>query len=933
MDAQAQDRAHRIGQTRDVHIYRLVSEHTVEENILRKAQQKRHLDFLVMSEGQFTTDFFSKASLRELMTGTTDEGEHEDIGSDTDSEYAGEDTDEDVDADGGEVSLDAVENAMAQLEDEEDVVAMKGARAEVIQEQQEFDEESGGHGPPTKGRTGMGEVSKPSTPSSVLSASTAASDKDDDDEDAFVDEDTAEDDADPKPNDARNGVESDSQDGSDHDQSADDSKTATPNRKRQRHTSKDRSKVAKRAKRADSHDPGGKNGEKIREKARDAAEEQKLQAWKASVSSLQGFEDSLNAVDRYALHFREDVDPLYSYTPAQQAAALAGIESNPSAPTLLQDIERIDVEKQEEEERLMAEGELVVGRLEDNDVASADDTTQHYNELYRRERAHVLFERRKRLLTGAAWTVMKCANTGKPFYFNSDTREATWDRPPVWISNEQIKNARERGFGGLPDMALLRVFSMLTPTPERYRAQMVCRSWHRAAQHNSLFVKVTASDFDESSSLSLAQVLSRVASGDTVLFGAGVYQLKDVLEISRPVRLLAMPDSHVELQMHSGRAQLRWSARGGVLCGFHITRISSALDLSAPGATTSYEVKDTAKSNKKKKRVALEKEKALGNWQHLVSVVGKGHLRVEYCELDGNGLGNACICVWGRGAKKRKHKKSKDSLTIVTSALPGATTPKAALPFAVSGVKPAASITGSGIVKTTTPVAAAAVKAEMPTTSVAVKPVAQATPSVVTVTAPTVTVTDKPTTTGTVTSVSAVATPAVKPSTPTPTSTGVPVVRPGLNVPVIASVAGKAAQILTPVSTPASTAPASNTSDTLLVLQNCRIRSAGSSGVLLVRGALVMSLNTVEGNAHSGVTILGGSAVLRRNKIQRNARFGLRLLYHAGHVVVEENVVAGNACGNLDVDNSGRRFVVRWNDMEKGSATFCTKRCCNTRCF
>lgn len=40
MDAQAQDRCHRIGQTRDVHIYRLVCERTVEENILKKAQQK-----------------------------------------------------------------------------------------------------------------------------------------------------------------------------------------------------------------------------------------------------------------------------------------------------------------------------------------------------------------------------------------------------------------------------------------------------------------------------------------------------------------------------------------------------------------------------------------------------------------------------------------------------------------------------------------------------------------------------------------------------------------------------------------------------------------------------------------------------------------------------------------------------------------------------
>jgi hypothetical protein len=40
---QAQDRCHRIGQTRPVHIYRLVSEATIEENILAKSDQKRQV--------------------------------------------------------------------------------------------------------------------------------------------------------------------------------------------------------------------------------------------------------------------------------------------------------------------------------------------------------------------------------------------------------------------------------------------------------------------------------------------------------------------------------------------------------------------------------------------------------------------------------------------------------------------------------------------------------------------------------------------------------------------------------------------------------------------------------------------------------------------------------------------------------------------------
>ncbi len=54
--SQAQDRCHRIGQTREVHIYRLVSENTIEENILRKSDQKRQLDFLAIQSAGFTTD-------------------------------------------------------------------------------------------------------------------------------------------------------------------------------------------------------------------------------------------------------------------------------------------------------------------------------------------------------------------------------------------------------------------------------------------------------------------------------------------------------------------------------------------------------------------------------------------------------------------------------------------------------------------------------------------------------------------------------------------------------------------------------------------------------------------------------------------------------------------------------------------------------------
>ncbi|CAG0922333.1 unnamed protein product [Notodromas monacha] len=68
MDAQAQDRCHRIGQTRDVHIYRLISERTVEENILRKANQKRLMVDLAIENGNFTTAHFKMNTIHDLFS-------------------------------------------------------------------------------------------------------------------------------------------------------------------------------------------------------------------------------------------------------------------------------------------------------------------------------------------------------------------------------------------------------------------------------------------------------------------------------------------------------------------------------------------------------------------------------------------------------------------------------------------------------------------------------------------------------------------------------------------------------------------------------------------------------------------------------------------------------------------------------------------------
>jgi superfamily II DNA/RNA helicase len=67
VDLQAQDRAHRIGQTKSVHVFRFVTEGAIEEKILERAEMKLRLDQLVIQQGRLVEQ--SKvASKDELLT-------------------------------------------------------------------------------------------------------------------------------------------------------------------------------------------------------------------------------------------------------------------------------------------------------------------------------------------------------------------------------------------------------------------------------------------------------------------------------------------------------------------------------------------------------------------------------------------------------------------------------------------------------------------------------------------------------------------------------------------------------------------------------------------------------------------------------------------------------------------------------------------------
>ena len=128
MDAQAQDRCHRIGQTRDVHIYRLVSERTIEENIIKKANQKKILGDLAIEGGNFTTAFFKKTTINDLFN---------DNSAVTEEQLA----EDDGEVDALKKKVGAFENALASVEDDHDIQATKQARAEENMDENDFKEE------------------------------------------------------------------------------------------------------------------------------------------------------------------------------------------------------------------------------------------------------------------------------------------------------------------------------------------------------------------------------------------------------------------------------------------------------------------------------------------------------------------------------------------------------------------------------------------------------------------------------------------------------------------------------------------------------------------------------------------------------------------------------------------------------------------------
>lgn len=382
---------------REVHIYRLITEHSIEENILVKAQQKRNLDILVMDRGKFDgagvgghndkeeknstqndqSDVFTKGGLRAIL-GVDDKEQKKQPGKGKDEG--------DGEVDGENLTKEQIEAAMTNLEDQDDVLALRGAQKEAKEELQEFDESI--------------ELKE-------------ESDNDEGDGDAGKKTDAA-----PKP---------------------------APKKKEEAVSEQ-------------------KNEED--EMAKEFA------AWQDNVGlDTSALEASLSPTETYALNFRQEIDPFYSmFAVLEERRRIEAAEETKEEL----DIDQIEHEKAMEERRAIEDGDLLATRPRPEDLV-------RQRTLYEREKARLKANKKRRKLTGENWELREDSRNNKPFWYNTDTGEALWDKPTVLLELEAEDLAREKLWSGLPIKPLVHIMSFLVPCPDRVSAAHVCFQWRQAA--------------------------------------------------------------------------------------------------------------------------------------------------------------------------------------------------------------------------------------------------------------------------------------------------------------------------------------------------------------------------------------------------------------------------------------------------------------------
>ena len=350
-----------------MHIYRLVASDTVEENILVKAQQKRHLDFLVAGGGTFgkslqqkqqeeaaakaeaaqsssdPEQIFTKSGLQNLLGRPSDGSgasgaEGAEGGEGGEGAEGGGDGGSSGDSAGGEGGLKEAEAAMASFEDDDDRKAMIGARKEAAAEASEFDDEA----PAAAAAAAVNEAGSP-----------------------------------------RNAA-------------------GSPTNESGGSKGEEKTDEQREAEEAESN--------KAAEKEQEKKLEEEFAAWQSKIGpDFDSLRASLKPIERYALTFRTDTEPFFSlYFLTDQTQREGAVEQEEV------DVDAIEAEKAEEEARCFDDGELLHTGIDLHRVP-------RHKHLYDRERGRTIMQRKRRRLTGEDWQQRQDQQTGLFYWLNIDT--------------------------------------------------------------------------------------------------------------------------------------------------------------------------------------------------------------------------------------------------------------------------------------------------------------------------------------------------------------------------------------------------------------------------------------------------------------------------------------------------------------------------------
>eukprot|EP00529_Nitzschia_sp_RCC80_P005624 CAMPEP_0113483506 /NCGR_PEP_ID=MMETSP0014_2-20120614/23467_1 /TAXON_ID=2857 /ORGANISM="Nitzschia sp." /LENGTH=1030 /DNA_ID=CAMNT_0000377051 /DNA_START=488 /DNA_END=3576 /DNA_ORIENTATION=+ /assembly_acc=CAM_ASM_000159 len=552
MDAQAQDRAHRIGQTRDVHIYRLITEHSIEENILSKAKQKKNLDILVMDQGKFDAssnsrrinessesdsqrqDVYSKKGLQSILGISNDDDD------DTAEQQVENNGTEDVPEDINEQDM---EKVMTTLEDEDDVQALRGAQKEAAEELKEFDE-------------------------------SAAVELPGDDDDKLKDTDET---------------------------------TSVQNTGR------------KTTKTTNGKGAENEVGQKSDDEAADM--EKDFAAWNTSVGvDINAIEMSLSPLEKYGLRFKEDVDPFYSiFALNEERRKLEAMEESEDI-----DVEELERQKEIEESKAIEAGDLLATGIQPEDLV-------RQRNLYRREKARLLSEKKRRRLTGENWSQQVDGLTKKLFWYNQDTGEAQWEKPKVIIDLEADDFAVKEGWGMLPVKPLLVVMSYLSPFPDRQTCALVCHRWKSVARDIRFVRHVYPVEMgaltrdptrmEENHFSTISAAIASAQPGDSIELGDGHYWVKEPgMIIDKPLRIVGDEDNPTNVVIEMA-GSVKWTGNGGWIEGITFRRPKLA------GGQVPF--------------------------QPMLSVMGNGKVDIVHSIIDNDGSVGPVVQISGPAGKKK----------------------------------------------------------------------------------------------------------------------------------------------------------------------------------------------------------------------------------------------------------------------------------------